>query len=219
MRVNRILGLLVATATALLITPSVAHAVPYPAEPPASAVSEATVTDGEAVVFSGAGFLPNEEISIEITYGGSDATAAFDADAAGGFVLSAVTLPQKRATIIRATSAGTFSTPIRLTRTGTATLVARGLISGVTVVQQVTVLADDADDADSGDFTDAGDPGDAGDAGNAGDDTTADGGGALPTTGMSGNRMFIGIYGGLCAILIGAGVLWLTRARRRRTTE
>ena len=52
MRAYRLLGLFIATAAVLLITPGTAHAEPgYPIEQPASSVSEGVVSDGDSVVF------------------------------------------------------------------------------------------------------------------------------------------------------------------------
>jgi hypothetical protein len=193
------LGLLIATATALILAPAAAaQAEPYPAEPPASSVSDGEVSDGGFVVFSGKGFLPFEEISIEISYNGSDSTAALT-DAPGGFVLAG--LPeQRRAINVTADAEGTFSVRLRLTEVGDVTLVATGLTSGVTVVQNVEVVAavDDGDNGNDG-------------------DNNAGGGGNLPTTGSDGSVLTYTLYGGLGAILVGAGAIWLARTRRRTT--
>ena len=196
MRTFRMLGLLIATATALILAPAAAaQAEPYPAEPPASSVSDGEVSDGGFVVFSGEGFLPFEEISIVIDYDGSDSTASLNGSP-GGFVLAA--LPERRAINVTADAQGSFSVRLRLTEVGDVTLVATGLTSGVTVAQNVTVVAA-ADDGDSG------------------DDTNADGGGTLPTTGSDGSVLTYSLYGGLGAILIGAGAIYLARTRRRTT--
>jgi hypothetical protein len=200
-RPYRILSLLIATATTLLIAPGAAHAEPYPAEPPASEISEGTVSDGGAVTFTGEGFLPGETIAITIRYEGSDSTAAHDGSA-GRFVPAVATLQRRAAMNVTASAEGTFSVQLTLTQVGTATLTATGLTSGVTVTQPVEVVADE--DGDSGDDS---------------DDTSAGGGSTLPTTGPSGRGLALGIYVGLGAIVAGAGVLWLTRARRRRPTN
>ncbi|HET6529214.1 MAG TPA: hypothetical protein VFH03_01155 [Actinoplanes sp.] len=195
MRASRLLGLLAAVATAVLTMPAPAQAEPYPAEPPASSVSEGQVTDGGTVTFRGEGFLPGETIAITISYNGSDSTAATRANS-GRFVPAAMA-----DLTVTASSAGTFSVTLKLTRVGTATLVATGLTSGVTVTQTVEVVA--SEDSDG--------------AGGGEDDTTNAGGGndRLPTTGSSGRLLFVSIYAGLGAILVGAGILWFTRSRRR----
>jgi LPXTG-motif cell wall-anchored protein len=200
-RTFRTLGLLIATATALILAPAAAaQAEPYPAEPPASSVSDSEVSEDGFIVFSGKGFLPFEEISIDIEYEGTDSTAALT-DSPGGFVLAALPEQQRRALIINATAEGTFSIRLKLTELGDVTLTAVGLTSGVTVVENVTVVpaADDGDnDADDGD-----------------DDNNAGGGGDLPKTGTDGSVLTYTLYGGLSAILVGAGAIWLARTRRR----
>jgi hypothetical protein len=201
------LGLLIATATAVLIAPATAFAEPpYPDEPPAASVSDGTVSDGGTVTFSGEGFIPGETIAIEISYDGSDSTAGFSRAGAGGFVLAAAAiLPRKAGLEVTASDAGSFSVEIPLTQVGTATLVATGLTSGVTVTSVVEVVA--ADDSDSGD------------SGDDGNDSSANAGNALPTTGTSGRMMAFSVYGGLGAVLLGAALIWFTSARRRRSTE
>jgi hypothetical protein len=133
-RPYRILSLLIATATALLIAPAAAHAEPYPAEPPASTISDATVTDGGVITFSGRGFLPGETVSISISYEGSAAAQA--------------------AMSVTASEDGTFSVQLTLSQVGTATLTAVGLTSGVTVTQMVEVLSESDGDNDNGDDND-----------------------------------------------------------------
>lgn len=205
MRASRILGLMITAATAVLVTPAPALAEPYPAEPPASVLSEGQVSDGGSVTFSGRGFLPGEIIAITISYGGSDSNAAAPATA-GRFVPVTMTFQKKAGLTVTATSAGTFSVRLRLTEVGTATLVATGLTSGVTVTQTVEVLPASKDDDQDSDVDDS-----------STTTTTTGGGGndALPTTGSSGRVLFISLYAGLGAILLGAGMLWFTRSRRR----
>jgi hypothetical protein len=204
-RASRLLGLLAAVATAVLIAPAPALAEPYPAEPPASSISEAEVADGGTVTFRGEGFLPGETIAITINYGGSDSNAAARATA-GRFVPAAMPLRRQADLTVTASSAGTFSVTLKLTEVGSATLVATGLTSGVTVTQTVEVVApSEHDDGASG-----------GGGGDDEDTTTAGGGGNnLPTTGSSGRVLFISLYAGLGAVRVGAALLWLTRSRRR----
>jgi hypothetical protein len=197
------LGLLIATATALILAPAAAaNAEPYPAEPPASSVSDGEVEDGGFVTFSGQGFLPFEKISIEINYEGSDSTAALK-DAPGGFVLAGLPM-QLRAVTVTATAQGTFSVRLRLTEVGDVTLVATGLTSGVTVVENLVVVVDE-------------DGGGGGDGDGNDGDNNAGGDGTLPTTGSDGSVLTYTLYGGLGAILVGAGAIWLARTRRRTT--
>jgi LPXTG-motif cell wall-anchored protein len=180
------------------MAPAAAHAAPYPVQPPASTVSNGTVPDGGRVTFSGSGFLPFERISINISYGGSDRTAASQHEA-GGFVLAAVELPRRARLTVTADRNGSFSVQVPLTQVGNATLVAVGLTSGVQVAQNVEVLAPSE-----------------GDRGEDGDDnTSADNGAALPTTGPSGTPMLLAVTGGTSAVLLGALLLWFARSRRR----
>lgn len=212
----RMLGLLIATAMALLLAPAAAQAAPYPAEPPASSVSAGTVIDGGFVVFSGQGFLPFERISINISYNGSDSTASLT-ESSGGFVLAA--LPERRAAItVTATAEGTFSIRIQLDQLGDAVLVATGLTSGVTVAQNVSVLDPPPRlPVTGGDGEDgAGGPPRLPITGGDGEDGT-DSAARLPVTGSDGGVLTYTLYGGLGAILIGAGAIFLTRARRRST--
>jgi hypothetical protein len=196
--------MLAAVATAVLIAPAPALAEPYPAEPPASSVSEAEVADGGTVTFHGEGFLPGETIAISINYGGSDSNAAARATS-GRFVPAAMPLRRQAGLTVTASSAGTFSVTLKLTEVGAATLVATGLTSGVTVTQTVEVVA-------PSEHNDG-----AGGGGRDDDDTTTAGGGGnnLPTTGSDGRVLFISLYAGLGAVLVGAALLWLTRSRRR----
>lgn len=176
---HRIVGLLVATAAAVIMAPAAAYAQPYPAEPPASSVSDGTVSDGDTVIFSGKGFLPGERISIELSDGSSFA--------------------------IKADKNGEFSIPVDLTQVGSARLMATGLSSGVTVTENVQVLASmDSDIAGGGGDNDGG--------------TSAGNNGALPTTGPSGTPLLIAICGGAGAVMLGAAFLWFARSRRRGTT-
>lgn len=191
MRAYRMLGLLIATAMALILAPAAARAEPYPAQPPASTVSEGVVNDDDSVVFSGKGFLPFEKISVTVSYGGSDSNAALQ-DSPGGFVLAALPERRRAAITVTATAQGTFSIRLKLSQLGDATLVATGLTSGVTVQENVTVV----------DTT-------------GGEDHPA--GGALPLTGSDGRVLAYTLYGGLGAVLIGAGAIWLARTRRRTT--
>jgi hypothetical protein len=126
----------------LLAAPVAAHADPdptptagYPIEPPASAVSDATVSEGDAVVFSGRGFLAGEPIQIDVSYQATG--AALQSTDHVVFIGAAYRT-------IHATSSGTFATSIRLTRTGVATLTAYGVTSHVTVRQYVHAVVGEA---------------------------------------------------------------------------
>ena len=205
MRFHRIVGLLVATAAAVIMAPAAAYAAPdpYPAGEPGSSVSDGTVSDGEAVTFWGKGFLPFERITIRIIYGSSDDTAAFRQEPAGGFVLAAVQLPRRAGLTVTADADGEFSVRLRLTRAGEVTLVATGQTSGVTVTENVQVVISPNTGVN-------------GAQGNNGDGD--DNGTALPTTGPSGAPFLIALGGGAGAVLLGTALLLFTLRRRRKTT-
>lgn len=123
------MALLIAVLAAIAGTPPPAYAVPapYPAEPPASSISDGTVEPGGSVTFSGGGFLPYEKVSISVDYGVSDNAAAFR--------------PAALRTILTTTADGKgfFSISVRLHKAGTATIKAVGQTSGVSVVSTVEV--------------------------------------------------------------------------------
>jgi LPXTG-motif cell wall-anchored protein len=191
-RFPRLIGLLVALATAVLVSPATAVAGPYPAQPPSSSVSSGAVPEGGTVTFSGQGFRPFERISIVIKCAGSDSSAAFRPNPAGGFVPAAARPSCGSTLFVTADANGAFSIQVRLTRTGLTTLVATGLASGVTVTAHVEVVPP-TDRHDGG----GGNP-------------------ALPTTGQSGTRLMLTVVGGAAAVLLGG--LLLRLARRRRDT-
>jgi hypothetical protein len=198
---RRILGLSALVVTMMFAAPGTAYAEPYPAGPPNSEVSHGTVEPGGSVTFTGEGFLPHEPISIAISYEGSNNTAAFSGQRqrSGGFVLAAAMLPQRLATITTTADAnGRFSVEVPLAQAGSATLTATGLTSGVTVSSVVEV---------------SGDGGNGG--GGGGGDNGPNDGNALPTTGPSGTPMLITVSSGVGAVLLGAALVWLVRARRR----
>ena len=197
---RRFLGLLALVAAMMFAAPATAYAEPYPASPPNGEVSDGTVQPGGSVTFTGEGFLPFEEISIEVSYGGSDNNAAFSGrgQRSGGFVLAAATLPQRLATITTtADENGRFSIQVPLAQAGNATLTATGLTSGVTVTSVVEVI------------------GDGGNGGTGGGDNGSNDDNALPTTGPSGTPTLIMVSSGAGAVLLGVALVWLVRARRR----
>ena len=209
-RCHRMVSLLVAMFAAVVMAPAAAHAEPYPAETPPASVSDGTVEPGGTVTFSGSGMKPYEEVSIEINYSGSDSGAAYRPQRASGFVLAA-----KRLTITTtADGNGNFSVEVPLTQVGTATLVATGLESGTTVTTTVEV-APDADSGDDGDTDDGDDNG----GGGGGDDSDDSDDVSLPTTGPSSTPLLVAAGTGVGAILLGTGLLLLTRSRRRDTTS
>lgn len=191
----RRLLIVLAALGGILLAPAAAYAEPgYPIDPPASNVSEGTVPAGEPVTFTGRGFLPGEPIEIDIDFQATG--AAFHTGGAAArpaFVTAALKT-------ITASPTGTFSTPITLEQSGTATLTATGTISGVTVTEQVTaVVADDDEPSDnSGDTDDAV---------------------KLPVTGSSGDHWLGVLSLGFGAILLGGLlVLGTLRLRGRRVS-
>ncbi|GIF03794.1 hypothetical protein [Actinoplanes siamensis] len=182
------MSLLVASLTAIVISAPVAHAAPYPAEPPAAAVSSGIVEPGGSVTFSGGGFLPRERITITVSYGASDNEAAYRpaAGAGGGFVPVARQLSLHT----NADDNGDFRISVPLAEAGTATLTATGQTSGVTATSTVEVTQEASAPAEP--------PGQ-----------------ALPTTGPAGHSALITMAGGLGAVAVGALLIWVARARRR----
>ena len=95
---------------------------------------------------------------------------------------------------VRASADGTFSTTVELSgAAGRVTLSATGVESGVVVTANVRVAA----------------------AGGDGGDMDVQGDAALPTTGTSLRQMAGVVYGGTGAVLLGAGLLWFARRRKR----
>jgi len=205
-RFHRIVGLLVATAAAVLMAPAAAWAKPnpdpYPAGEPDSSVSDGTVSDGDAVTFWGKGFLPFERISIKVVYESSDDTAALERQPAGGFILAAAQLPRRAGLTTTADADGEFSVRLRLTKTGLASLVATGLTSGVTVTESVHVVIS---------------PGTVVSGGQGSNGGSSNNGHGLAVTGPSGAPFLIALCAGAGAVLLGAALLWLTRRRARKS--
>ena len=118
-----------AALVATFAAPTAALADPYPIGEPASQVSDATVSDGGAVIFSGAGFGADEMISIAVAYNGDS---------------------QRQLKMVRAEADGSFSTSVTLTEQGTAVLTATGVESGVVVTSTVQVVEGSGDGAGNG---------------------------------------------------------------------
>jgi LPXTG-motif cell wall-anchored protein len=194
------MSLLIALFAAAAMAPTAAQAVPYPADPPAAEVSDGTVEPGGAVTFSGNGFLPFERITIDIDYGATDSAAAARPAAADGFFLAAAH-SQLAVITTTADANGSFSIQVPLSQAGTATLVATGATSGVSVSATVEVAPTEDDGG--------GDGGGDGEDGDSDDDVT------LPTTGPSGAPMMIAAATGAGTIFLGLALLWFTRGRRR----
>src|SRR4051794_17147546 len=123
---------MLAAVGGIFIAPVAAHAGPgYPIEPPSSAVSSGTVPAGDAVIFSGHGFLPSEPIAIDVSFQATGAALHTFNHAAQPVFVAAAFLT------VTANSSGAFSTPVTLQQTGKATLSATGTISHVVVTEQV----------------------------------------------------------------------------------
>ncbi|MCQ2001770.1 LPXTG cell wall anchor domain-containing protein [Arthrobacter zhaoxinii] len=157
----------------------------YPA-PAAGTVSDSVVTPGSAVVFSGAGFIPGEQILVTVTY-------ANDPVVVGGTgVSSPIILAQQIGSYnTAADAAGNFAVEVTLGEPGTYTLTATGAESGKVVTSTVVVEAEGAG---------------AGTGANA----SADGG--LPDTGADSAMMLWGAAG---VLALGAGVASVAVARRK----
>jgi LPXTG-motif cell wall-anchored protein len=214
-RCHRMVSLLVAMFAAIVMAPAAAHAAePYPAETPPASVSDGTVEPGGTVTFSGSGMQPYEKVSIEVNYSGSDSGAAYRPQRTGGFVLASAHLAKRLTLTTTADGNGDFSIEVPLTEVGTATLVATGVDSGTTVTTTVEV-APQADNGDNGDNGDDGDTDNGGGGGDDGDNDSDDV--SLPTTGPSSTPLLVAAGTGVGAILLGTGLLLMTRSRRRDT--
>jgi LPXTG-motif cell wall-anchored protein len=150
MRIRRLLIVLAAVG-GMFTAPVAAYADPtptptpsagYPIEPPSSAISDATVPSGGAVVFSGRGFLAGEPIAIDVTFHATGAALHITEDAHPRFVAAALET-------VNASPTGTFSVSITLGQTGLATLTATGTISHVVVSEQVTAVVSQATSSDN----------------------------------------------------------------------
>lgn len=182
----RKLAALVALATAALFVSAGSASAEYTPTTESGTTSQSTVTDGGVVDFSytGGDFLPGTPITISVSYTGSNV---------GGGRGSSGLLLAPRTGVVGSTTAsasGNFSTTVKLTEPGLATLTASGAARDggtLNVVTQVRVLA-------------------------AAGSSAGVGGAALPRTGSDiGTQLWIGA--GLLAL--GVGLVGGTVARRR----
>jgi len=168
---------------------SAATANEYPAPPAGTTgtVSAAVVAPGGTVAFSGGGFTPGEIIDITVTYSNNPNTVA-------GTGVNGLIILNQRVAALTATAAadGTFSTNVQLGEAGTYTLTAVGRDSRRTVTATVTA-----------------DPAAATGAGN-----TAGTEAGLADTGADSTMLLWGAAG---ALALGAGVVSITVARRKKT--
>ncbi|WP_207345839.1 LPXTG cell wall anchor domain-containing protein [Arthrobacter sp. E3] len=204
--------ILAGVALASLITLSAgsvaAQAAPndYPAGAPSSTVSTGTVIAGEAVIFSGSGFIAGEIIDITVTQTSPVAGGAIGS--MGGGISASVPMIIKPAApssfIVTADSNGAFSTPITLEQTGTYTLTAKGRTSGVTVSQVVKVVASvDAGVGNNGS--------------NSGNNVAGDKDG-LASTGLDTSVLVWSIIG-VGALGAGVGTVVVSRRRNRESAN
>lgn len=133
---RRILLALGLALVGLFAVSGVASATPYPAPPgpPAVTVNQTIIVNGGVVIFAGGGFTPGETINITIVYNAPP--SGLRANAA---LRLAVKAAESQTTT--ADASGNFSSDVKLTQTGTATITAVGLTSGKTVSLTVTVVA------------------------------------------------------------------------------
>lgn len=136
-KLKKSLAVLALASTIALAASAPAMAVDYPAPVPGT-VSNATVTVGGSVVFSGGGFTPGETITVTITFTAAPQGAAAPGTS-GGLALAvpgALHLAPTTVTAV-ANSSGAFSTNVTLTAAGTYQLTAVGATSGHSVTSTV----------------------------------------------------------------------------------
>lgn len=121
----------------LFAVAGVASAAPYPGppNPPGVTVNQTIIVNGGVVIFAGGGFTPGETINITIIY--NAAPSGLRANAA--LRLAAKAAESQTTT---ADASGNFTSGVRLTQAGTATITATGLTSGKTFSTTVTVVAE-----------------------------------------------------------------------------
>lgn len=110
----------------------------YPAPAPATTVSQGTAQVGDTVTFSGSGFTPGEQIDITV---GTDVSAG---SSGTGSVSRAVGFRVSLAALqitTQADGSGKFSVEVPLPKEGVYTLTAKGVSSGITQTNTITVQA------------------------------------------------------------------------------
>jgi LPXTG-motif cell wall-anchored protein len=98
---------------------------------------------GEQFAFSGEGFLPNEQVNVQVEQtGGPQANGGGFSGGASLAVAAKITLPLAPQTFTtQADANGRFSIPVTVSEAGTYVLTATGVTSGHTVSATVTVKA------------------------------------------------------------------------------
>ncbi len=165
---------------------------PAPVAPGQGTVSDSSVAAGDSVVFSGAGFIPGEQIDITVDFTAGDPAAAGAGAGRVGAVRSGVIVLNQVVDTFQTTAAadGSFQFNLTLEEEGTYTLTARGVESGRTVVSVVTVAA----------------------AAPVADGTTGGSTGGLANTGID-SAMFLWGAAGIGALGLGAGSIVVARRR------
>lgn len=150
MLIRRLLIPLAMATAAAIGAPSIAQAQPYPPTEPVITVNTGTVVVGGTVIVNADGFEPNEEVSVDVTYGGTGggtgggaglAPAAYQVDVkplAQAKAAAAAKRAMEIVTIVTADANGHVTVTVRLTQTGFATITLTGLVSGLSA--SVTVL-------------------------------------------------------------------------------
>ncbi|MCC9198009.1 LPXTG cell wall anchor domain-containing protein [Arthrobacter sp. zg-Y820] len=193
------------TASALVLAGSLAffgagaaNAVDrYPAPEPAG-VSDATVTPGATVAFSGSGFTPGEAISVTVDY--SNAPVVVPGTGVNGLIILAEVV---NTFTTSADASGNFTTNVTLGEAGTYTLTATGLESGR--VSTAVVSVDPAFAGDGSGSDDGSGDGSSNGGSEAGDDN-------LANTGADSAMLLWGAAG---VLALGAGVASVAVARRK----
>ncbi|MDQ7908222.1 hypothetical protein RB614_27220 [Phytohabitans sp. ZYX-F-186] len=140
MRISRI-AIPVVAAVCMLSAAVPAAAQPYPPSSPSLVVSSATVFAGEEVELTGQGFGANEEVVIDVNFGGTGGSGGGGAvEAAPVAEVPAEVVSQRRAQTVTADGLGAFTTTVRLNQVGTAVITATGSSTGRTASVTVTVL-------------------------------------------------------------------------------
>ncbi len=191
----RRLTVFVAVLVGLIVAPTAAFAATsaYPPPPPPLTVSSTTITAGGAVTISGTGMDPNETVAISVTVSASGLRSA-----------GAAFVDDVPPFTVQATAAGTFTASVTLNTTGVNTITATGQTSGRSESVQVTVTAPaSTSTAPSTVATVQGNQG-------------TGGGGNLSYTGTNRDMIVFGAIGGVLAIIIGGGLIWLGVSRRAR---
>jgi hypothetical protein len=148
------------------------------------------------VQFSGTGFKANSPVSISVTYGNSNSTAAYHVAEKGQVVLAGLPVPRAVVNTVTTDAAGSFATPVTLTQAGTATITGSGVDpTGAAKSVSTTVVVAAA----------------AAPAGN--------GGSQLAVTGQDGRLLGTQVAVGVGAVLLGGAMVWLTIVWRRRSVH